>query len=71
MQQCLRQSGVLLSREASVLETQTQTRMSLESDLCFEERTNDNTVENDIEDSGSILMGNLRGLEYFYKEVEK
>jgi hypothetical protein len=45
--------------------------MSLESDLCFEERTNDNTVENDKEDSRSILMGNLRGLEYSYKEVEK
>jgi hypothetical protein len=45
--------------------------MSLESDLCFEERTHDNTVENDMEDSGSMLMGNLRGLEYSYKEVEK
>jgi hypothetical protein len=45
--------------------------MRLESDLCFEERTYDNTVENDMEGSGSILMGNLRGLEYSYKEIEK
>jgi hypothetical protein len=71
MQQRLRQGGLLLSRGASVLERQTLTKISVESDLCFELRTHDNTVENDMEDSGSMLLGNLRGLEYSYKEVEK
>jgi hypothetical protein len=45
--------------------------MRLESDLCFEDRTHDNTVENDMEGSGSMQMGNLRGLEYSYKEIGK
>jgi hypothetical protein len=56
----------LLSREDSVLERQILTKMGLESDLCFEQKTFDNAIKNVMEGLGIMLMDNLRGLEYFH-----